>query len=177
MKHWLNWLIGIATAVIAIATVINLFVSISMWRTTSASVEVTRDIFKAAHRPYVGTSNIDGRKYDGKKLLLVRLWFKNFGSVPATGLERTWNVLINGNTQSITKIPDKSSVLFPNASSFFQATFEGEIYDSIVNGKVVLEIETNFRYKGVQQEQYYCREKRRYSHGIGGFVVLSGDCN
>jgi len=174
MKHWL---IGIATAVIAIATVINLFVSISMWRTTSASVEVTRDIFKAAHRPYVGTSKINSLRDANKKKLSIVLVFKNFGSVPATGLEATWNILINGSPQPTTKIPDKPSVLFPSATSALPASFQGGVYDSIINGKAVLEIEVDFRYKGVQQEQYYCREKNRYSHDIGRFIVLSGDCN
>jgi hypothetical protein len=40
--------------IIAVATVVNLIVSGGLWRTTVKSLQVTRDVFFAANRPYVG---------------------------------------------------------------------------------------------------------------------------
>ena len=48
--------IVLSTVVIAIATVANVVVSILMWSVTRDYTEVTRNIFKAANRPYVRTS-------------------------------------------------------------------------------------------------------------------------
>ena len=44
----------ISTIIIAGAAVVNLIVAILLWKTTINSTKITRDIFEASHRPYVG---------------------------------------------------------------------------------------------------------------------------
>ena len=167
--------IVLSTEVIAIATVANVVVSILMWSVTRDYTEVTRNIFKAANRPYVGTSGIIPIKDEANKTFPINLEIKNFGSVPAKNVETAWNLSLNGVPMPVSKVPDKPLVLFPQTSNFLAATFSGDKYSSIVNGDSILEITLEIRYKGAYQEQYYYSEKSRYAHNMNRFIGLSGE--
>ncbi len=150
----------IATAVIAVATIVNLLVAIFMWRVTKESTGVTKSIFEAANRPYVGIPRVKVEKDDAAKKLNFAVEIKNFGSVPANEFDSNWDVWIDGVSQPQTKFPDKPSVLFPQASVFRVGLIaDPMVYSSIVTGKSALEFVVEVRYKGVTQKEYYYREK------------------
>lgn len=162
----------IATAVIAVATVVNLLVAIFMWRVTRESTRITRSIFEAANRPYVGIPNVNVQKDDAAKKLDFTVRIKNFGSVPANEFSSKWDVLIDGVSQPQTGIPDKPAVLFPQVSVLLAGTFADPMYSSIVTGKSALEFVVKVRYKGVTQKEYYYRQKNRYYPQANSFMVI-----
>lgn len=164
-----------STVVIALATILNLFISVLLWQATYNSTKVATDTYKAANRPYVGIAGYDINKDDLNKKLIFNVRFRNVGPVPATEFDAELDVKLNGKPLSGEKVPDKPKVLFPQTESHFRAIITGEDYDPVVNGSSILEVTVNIKYKGVQTEQYYTYDKAQYSHKINSFISLEGD--
>ena len=69
--------VTVATIVIAAATVINVAASIYMGKKTYEYTEITKSIYKASNRPYLGLDNIKV-KDDGNKHLIFDIIYKNY---------------------------------------------------------------------------------------------------
>lgn len=170
-KKWFKDPITVATVVIAFATVINVLVSLYMGKKTNDYTEVTKNIYKASNRPYVGIDAVKFNKDDGKHLIFL-ITVKNFGSIPATNVRVSNQLILDG-----TNIPtagyefnNKHSNLFPQATDNFIMKV-GSVYDRVENGSMVLDLTSTIKYRGVISDgtsDYEDRETWRYdsAHGV-----------
>jgi hypothetical protein len=88
---WHLW----STIIIAVATVANVYVSCSIGNYTRESMEITRNIFKADNRPYVGIFEVKVEKNLDSKEIIVESIIKNAGSVPARDVVIEAKLFIN----------------------------------------------------------------------------------
>jgi len=161
----------LATIVIAIATVVNVVVSLIIGYLTNKYTETTQNIYRASNRPYIGaklkiTSNDKIKKY----YLITEI--RNYGSVPASHVQPEFIILLDGfKVEDIShSIPDTYFNLYPNSQ--IQATHQINAYADIRNGHKILEIETKIKYKGITEDQYEDYQKWRYSIKYDRFVPI-----
>ena len=122
-----------STVVIAFATVVNLVVSIGLWTATQSAVNVTRDTFFAANRPYVGVEAFDIRRDDARKTLEISALVKNFGTAPADEADIQHEPSTNGRPIEAEGVPDKPMILFP-AMRIRRTSHLGASFDAIIAG-------------------------------------------
>ena len=75
---------ALATASIAVATIVYTVATIFLWRQTRRQASLTREIFEATHRPHLALRGEvwgpDSR--DLRTALQIRLFVRNHGAVP-----------------------------------------------------------------------------------------------
>jgi hypothetical protein len=123
LKNWFRDPITGSTVMIAFATVVNLLISGFLWRATKEavdvskrSVEISRKVFEAANRPYVGVENLEVQRNEATKNLRIRTTFKNFGSIPAYETMPSADVLLDNAVQE-SKDLSKPLTLMPGGPS------------------------------------------------------------
>ena len=160
VKGWFHEPTTGATVVIAVATVVNLLVSIGLWLVTLSSLRVSREVFDTANRPYVGVDTFDvHHDYETKSLQLTMI-IKNFGTAPAGAFNSTWQIWMDGH--SIVPVPiDKPYTLFPGQTSVKLSAVTGDRFDQVMRGSVILDITTWVSYDGPSHVYHYC-EKHQY---------------
>ena len=157
--------VTVATIVIAAATVINVAASIYMGKKTYEYTEITKSIYKASNRPYLGLDNIKV-KDDGNKHLIFDIIYKNYGTIPATNVIVSDSLIVNGVTigDGGKNIYNSHSNLFPQALMVFPIKI-GTDFDNIVGGHDVLDLAVTIKYRGVSQnghDEYEDYEVWRY---------------
>ncbi len=172
---WTQDPITVATIVIAGATVVNVFVSLFLWRATHNSAEIARQVFEAANRPYLGPENIRPTRDDLSRTLRLVATIKNFGTATAEDALLVWTAYLDGIEATLPGFPDKPTAIFPGQSAEKLALFFGPTYDSIVTGKAELILKIQLRYKGPAHSYAYC-EKFRFVPPLNSCVHL-GQCN
>src|SRR5271157_5451488 len=90
-------LVTIATAIIAVATVVNVVVAFFQWIAARNSAETAKRIFEAGNRPYVGVESIVCLKDETKQYLSIFAIIKNFGTATAENCDFGWRLYIDGN--------------------------------------------------------------------------------
>jgi hypothetical protein len=173
-RRWRDPIVA-STVIIAAAALVNLFVSYGMWSATRDYTEVTRNIFSAANRPYVGVFSYKANKNEANRIISISVEYKNFGTVLAKDIAVKWDIFVDGKPSQKVGVPDRPSVLFPQVPAELAAVISEPAYSPVVNGTSVLEVEVKITYKGIGKEEYYTYEKSRYVPEWNRFIAISGD--
>src|SRR5712664_4923322 len=108
---------SVATIVIALATLASLWISNRMWRVTGKYTEITKNIFEASSRPYIGVTKLSMKaKEAGFNPLPVfefDVTYKNVGSVPALELRRSVTIMVDGEALPPITPEEATAVLIP----------------------------------------------------------------
>lgn len=160
---WWGDPIALATVVIAIATFLNVAVSIAIGYFTSEYTKVTKDIYKSINRPYVGITGSEVKKENGKIYITVQ--YKNAGNVPATNTVIESNYLLEGYkmTDNAIKIQNAHGNMLPQGM-LQGLTKVSSNYIDITSGSKVLDVEFIIKYNGINKDQYEDYEKYRYDN-------------
>ena len=164
--------ITVATIVIAVSTVASLGVSFLLWNVTRGYTQVTRDIFEAAHRPYIALLDLSG---DGMQSgnYPVRLVFgakyRNSGSVPGNNVTVTWHLTTKSGAGVKFEPPDeKPTVLLPSdeESTSIWLDLEAELNKAWLDSELELRVSLVITYRGVTGKEYGHRQEGTYTpHG------------
>jgi hypothetical protein len=171
-----------ATVTIAIATVVNISISKGMWEVTKENTEISRKVFEASFRPYVGAPKAlalrtKNEKGEYLRALTVEMEIKNFGQVPAYNFEViTWRGLLDGiethETSGLGGLGVKPTLLLPASSRFVHVFVRGDPYSKVVSGQARLEIELELQYTDPAGKNYRYRTKRVYDYTRRRFVTI-----
>jgi hypothetical protein len=107
--------ITISTVVVAVFTVVSVVVSTFMWSATRAQARISREIFEAEHRPYVGVIELGGSmSISGQVRGWLSILIKNSGKVPAYRLRIFWQLSIGDTVLTDTNSSPEAMVLLPD---------------------------------------------------------------
>jgi archaellum component FlaG (FlaF/FlaG flagellin family) len=179
--NWNEAAIAKATIVIAVATVLYLVATVLLWLTTRRSVNLTRDIFEASHRPYVSITEIeavglngdDSEEDETPDRVAIVFTLKNVGNVPAHDLRYEVRVSVDGSLMpALEEEEEPVALLFPgDTGHFFIETSETSQVDTIRNAKS-LSLLITYSYKGATQQRYSYKEKASYDSEKGDFGMI-----
>jgi len=138
-------------------------------------MEISRNIFKANNRPYVGIFEVKVENKLDSKEMIVETIMKNAGSVPASDVELKAKIFVNKNLTESKGLPDKRFVILPLETKRVIAYFK--IDNSPTKGKAPLEIkmEYDINYRGISPDQFCTHDISEYDPSINAFVVVSGE--
>lgn len=168
--------VTLSTAVIAVATVVNLLVTIAFWRVTKESVDVAKKSLEIGNRPYVGVTWIDLHPNLNAQTLTFTPIVKNTGSVPAEKLTLSWDVFLNGISQPLQSVPAKPMMLFPNEITRLHATLGAPTFGLVMAGTAILEFTVKAEYELPQGDTCTYCQKYRYEPNLNVCMNL-GHCN
>jgi hypothetical protein len=148
----------ISTVIIAGAAVVNLVVAILLWKATAGSTKITRDIFEASHRPYVGVVSARYLHTESSQKIEILLKIKNTGTIPAVGVTSRFELLANHIQVAVTGPETKPLVIFPGTTRTFgcKITDAKEYKDTV---KALLDLEMSIDYSGLEGKQYHHQSK------------------
>jgi hypothetical protein len=162
--------ITISTIVIAFSTVASVCVSLLLWSVTRRYTKVTRDIFEAAHRPYIALSDFsgDGGQFGNNEPVRVTFGakYRNSGSVPGNKITVTWNLRTKAGAQVKFYPPDeKETVLLSGdeESTGIWTDLDNELTKAWLDSSLELEVSLVLTYQGVTGTEYSHRKTGTYS--------------
>jgi hypothetical protein len=170
--------ITVATVVVAVFTVVSVIVSAFMWSATREQARISREIFEAAHRPYVGVLELSGSmsigaRVDGWLSILI----KNSGTVPAYQLRAFWLLSIGDVVILDTRGTEKASVLLPDEPTRLHLNYviSKEQFSELKEG-ANLNIVVSIKYKGVTKKEYDYTQHAIYTASNQlGYVMMDAD--
>jgi hypothetical protein len=150
-----------ATLIIAAATVANVLVARRMWRSSQASIKLTRDIFTATHRPYVGVDKTEYQEQIATREHVFHFGIKNTGTAAAANVIFTIRAILGGETHfENTQGP---LLLHPTKETRFTSRLKDNknAYARIINGEP-LTLELDINYQGPGDKEYFYSGSRSY---------------
>lgn len=177
---WADDVIAKATIVIAAATVLSLITTSLLWLTTRRSTNLTRDMFEAAHRPYIVVSSVELKESDPPgQSIGFEFEIDNVGSIPARDFTSDFKVSVDGTFLLMQEVEeDFPVVIYPT----HPLTLGGPSTDDPREIKQIkeaanLSLIVKCSYKGVTKQTYTYEEKFTYDKSDGDFntVRLTAD--
>jgi hypothetical protein len=172
LSPWTQDPITVATVVIAVATVVNVFVSAGLFVATYLTARTAKQVFEAANRPYLGRDRLRPEVDQAKKELTVTAIVRNFGSAPAEEALVDWEILFNGVPQEIPQVVAEPSTIFPSGTVRKHGTIPEPLFSHIMGGRVTLQIVIRVSYKGPGNKHYTYSEKTQYGPSENMFMML-----
>jgi hypothetical protein len=171
-----NATVAKATVVIAIATILYLMATVLLWLTTRRSVTMTNDMFKASHRPYVGSMGVQRQDREEPRIIDFIAAYSNFGSIPA--FEYRCNVTLIADRivlPNVIKEEEEVIVLFPSQQrSVILTVHEPDEVQAIENASTVSLI-FECTYQGVAKTEYRTTQKYISHKELGTFAAVRGN--
>ena len=162
-----------ATCITAACTVAYSVLTYLILRATAANTRVTKQIFEAAHRPYLGISNVDTELSQSQRQLKFTCTLKNFGSTPAHNIEVVRHEVIIPNVPpSELSLKSGKFSVFPNNERFINVNFDTgfTLIPILTSGK--LELLVYLRYTGVTEKSYAYNYHAVYDPNTGQLVPV-----
>lgn len=133
-----EYIMVLATVVIALASLANLAAAYLMMRATKDYAQTTKDIFEAAYRPHVSITGITPMCYPDERRITFKVTVKNSGAVPARELSLFCQVDVEG--KQIQKSADVTTLaLMPQEEVILNVQIhDPEIYHVLVNDAPVV---------------------------------------
>jgi hypothetical protein len=161
-------IIATATVIIAIATVIYVAAALLLWWTTKQSVDITRQAFEAAHRPYIGATVAKRAELTSPERIELSVTFINAGTVSAHDVKSSLLIIIDGNfLQRAAKEEEGNLVVLPSQSTDQIAVIHEAQDLAAVRGASSLSLLFKCTYKGPTEKEYSYQQKYTY-HRISG---------
>ena len=161
----------ISSVVSATATVIYVIATFQILRAANDSAATTRDIFQAAHRPYIGVTHIAAEMLPSGQIL-SKINVKNFGSVPAANIHTATAFYLDGAELDLSQRHNDGDSLFPGDSNVLRVQLSKDKSQLLLAGSPA-HIACSIKYEGVggKGHGYECRyEYYRYT---GEFIPAS----
>lgn len=174
-SDWFKDPVTSATTVVALASVVNLIIAALMWRVTSKTTKITRDIFEASHRPYVHISGITFTNDTDKKSLRITVMLLNVGSVPAYNFNEKVVFMLTGKEGlNLPDIEEKGTIIiYPQASIESSATLSDPTDYNLITKRERLGLTVAMTYKGAGRKKYQSEHKYVFSEEQNKFVKIS----
>jgi hypothetical protein len=170
---WYKDAIALSTVIIATATVVNLLVSIFLWRATANATNITRKIYEAANRPYVGIPTIDTTLDPPNGTVSFICQVRNFGSIPAFEVDiLDSRVTVDDKPLNATIEPFGTHAIFPDSQVFHNFSFTNAPDAEQVLATRRLEIQITLEYKGVNENKYRYEYHSRYHPAARQFMPI-----
>ena len=171
-KEPITW----ATIVIALAAIINLFISYFMWDTANKNIETTEKLFIISHRPYLGVKEIVVDKNEKEKDFWVTYILKNSGNVPAINVQYDPKIYVNEKLNITELISNKPIAVIPDDSTKFKLGIGIGIspndFSKVISGEYELEVDLGISYGGLRKEKFKTRHKGIYYPKLDRIAVL-----
>lgn len=168
---WDTRAITVSTIIIALAAVVNFIVAWLLWRTTVGYTKVTRDIFDASHRPYVGVVMVDYVRHHSPLQVELIGHIKNVGTVPARDVKIQHQLIMNGKAQSPSGLDTNFGVIFPGVEVQWRCcTSNDEEYKECLTAN--LEVRMTIDYAGLAGQSYRYEYQAMRERSRDVFAVL-----
>jgi hypothetical protein len=167
---WYQDPITVSTIVIAFATVINVIGALLLWRETRDSVRITRDMFEASHRPYLGVTDSKTFIHYDKQEIEFMMPLINTGTVPANDVQRELLVLIDGVRIELDRYEHQGHCVLPHLNYGHTVTLSGDKFTKAINASTV-NLRLKFRYKGIEQKGYDYELEGTYYKSTNIFAI------
>jgi hypothetical protein len=143
---WYQDPITVATWVIAVATVLY-------FATTVGLLLLTKRMFEASHRPYLGASSVAMTKTPGPPpLILFEIPVNNFGTLPAKDFTHEVNIVADGVLiPNVVREIEPVTVVMPTSPLRLTMSIDDPREYQAVDSAGILSVVIKCRYKGVQQ--------------------------
>ena len=187
--NWNDEVITKATIVIAAATVLALVANVLLWLTTRRSTNLTRDMFEAGHRPYVGVTGVEmydpdkdeddedetseDEDDDPPKMIIFAVEYGNVGTVPAHNVHPTMTIVVDGVVLP-EDVREEEDILFvlPGGKQYLQDVIDDPKQLKSVMGAKVLSVIFKCTYEGLTNKQYRYEVKVTYEEKHGDFRIV-----
>jgi hypothetical protein len=171
----------VSTIIIALATVANIGISVMLWLTTQQSVqvaqesvEVTRQVFNAANRPYIGVVTIETNLNQKNRRLDYTAEIKNYGTVTANSVEIQLETFVNSQIQPQSYDPEtKSGVLLPTSSVFVNDGISDPYFKAVMETGSRLQVKVSVRYFGATGVSHSYTQEYKYDPAANKFFNVS----
>jgi hypothetical protein len=160
-----------ATIVIAVATIWYVITTTRLLNTTVENTRITKEMFEAAHRPYMHISKITAAPNKEGRLLSVDCRLKNAGSIPANDAMFSMRVVVNERSLAVRKPERNMSCVFPQSHDYLVFTIQGEEIAKVFGG-ARLDLSISIKYKGIANKEYECNYEIMYDADDNTFVPL-----
>jgi hypothetical protein len=170
--HWYKDAIALSTVFIAIATGVNLVVSFFLWRSTAGATKVTRDMFLASQRPYVGIPTYDTHWDANTKTFKFVGHARNFGSIPAQNVGVLKSEIVVDGVPVDRPTPTKFGkfTIFPETPHYLNFFLTSKAAVMVLPER--LEIHITLRYEGLNGKGYRYEQEALYHEQTGQFIAL-----
>jgi hypothetical protein len=155
--------IDVGIAVIAVSTVINLFVS-------GYYTKTTRDIFDSSYRPYVAVSATFLVPGPGAASTL-HVNFRNFGTIPAIVTRAEWQVFVNGVKIPIAAGVREKTILFEGMRGELAGLIPPDSLKQFRVDRKPFEVEVWLKYQGLRQTTFNTYQKSSFNNLTRNFEV------
>ena len=161
----------VATAVIAIATVVNVWVSGRMAKAAKDSSDAAKQsadtaeaILEASHRPYLAVTRVNPMVLVGteeqKDVDQITVTTKNYGNVPLELSDVDIQVLAlaqgDKNRWTASAEPCGESVVLPDGDTRFKCLLKGfGLHQAYTSGEVEITVDVNILYQSVATKKQY----------------------
>jgi hypothetical protein len=164
------------TAVLAICAIANVFIALFLWKTTHTYTTITKQIFLASQRPYIGISRYFHNIHPDTSIIKLSVELKNFGNTPAKNVDFMIEALIDDKILPLDNNTNKNQIFFPQSAHAMDAIFEDRnLLLAIIANRSTLKLHTHVTYKGITTQDYSIDEVSIYSDQIKNFITISGD--
>jgi archaellum component FlaG (FlaF/FlaG flagellin family) len=178
--HWYHDPLAVATTVativIGLATVVSLWISSRMWKVTRKYTEITKDIFEASSRPYVGVTKLSMTPkeagFDPLPVFEFDVTYKNVGSVPALEVRRSVTVMVDGKALPPITPEESPAVLMPESEMSALIYYNDPQHFKAIESANELTLIFSCTYRGVTEKEYRYEQKAAYDPAHNKFYVV-----
>lgn len=175
-SRWKDPVIRVATGVIAAAAIVGGIISYYQWQANLQAIEVARNAFLFAQRPYVGPQDSKVLRNDKAKTLRIEVGLRNFGPVPASEVQVRFRVYINGIEQVYSaETPYKSFVLLPGVRKAVDYYVPALQFPAYVDPKNEVRFITEISYKGLDERSFSFKQINQYSPRSNRLAFVDAD--
>lgn len=167
---WYEDPITVATIVIAVCTLFYSVFTFLILKATAHSARITSEIFEAAHRPYIGISEMVRKVDHDNDMMQFTFTLTNSGSVPASDLKVTLQALHDGIAFDIRTFEKNIACVMPQGCAMNYTRFEGEQF-TMAQHASALTFRFSIQYQGIRQKQYSYEAETIYYRGNDIFIT------
>jgi hypothetical protein len=159
-SHFWNVVTTVGVWAYTLLTAIIMIINVLQWQTGKDNLQVAKNTFDAAERPYVGVSDVGvafykadgGATTDASQATMAKfvVELKNFGPVPATNYFSEWHAYIDGVKMLMkrTAPDDGHTTIFPGGHTDLWYRVDGVDFLDIQQKRKILRFEIPFSYDG-----------------------------
>ncbi len=158
-----------STILIAVATVIYMLTTIGLFCLANRSIALTKTIFEATNRPFVGLSTIDIVNNPALQILAWTVAIENAGNSPAASVEITYHRFLNGECEQTT--PPKGLCTILPGNKVYDRLDESrkDIYESTMTEMSILEFAIHIKYQDIHKNNRATHSRYKYNVGLNVF--------
>jgi hypothetical protein len=164
------------TVVLAICAIANVLIAFLMWKTTRAYTKITRQMFLASQRPYIGISTYAHNFSSSGSMIYLETKLQNFGNTPAKNVDVITEVFVDGILIIFKNSKVENQTIFPQKSHpICMIADDMTMFLAIKNGESHLKLHTHITYKGITDQIYSTSEVCAYDYKPQLFVGESAE--